>query len=87
MFGETHYREAYERGQAWAKEVFDVWVMTGRPVPPELPLTKHEAQAAIDLAPSTDAERHARAESVLYAAARVRWRRLVARELGRRSYH
>ena len=84
MFGEAHYQRAYQRGLAWADEVFQGWRATGRPVPPELPLTKHDAVAVLEAAPS-DLERHTRVASVLYATARVRWRRLVSLEFARRA--
>ncbi|MET0593311.1 MAG: hypothetical protein ABW133_11465 [Polyangiaceae bacterium] len=84
MFGEAHYQQAYQRGLAWAEEVFQGWRATGRPVPPELPLTKHDAAAVLE-APVTDLERQTRAASVLYATALVRWRRLVSLEFTRRA--
>jgi hypothetical protein len=83
MFGETHYEMAYQRGLAWADEIFRGWVQSGRPVPRELPLSKHEAATVLEQ-PFNDLESHARAASVLYATARVRWRRLVSLEFSRR---
>src|SRR5687767_9414249 len=85
MFGEAHYQRAYQRGLAWADEVFRSWLQSGRPVPRELPLSKHEAAAMIEQIPLADLERQARATSVLYASARVRWRRLVSLEFNRRA--
>jgi hypothetical protein len=84
MFGETHYQNAYQRGLAWADEVFRGWLQSGRLVPRELPLSKLEAAAALEQ-PFKDLEKHARAASVLYAAARVRWRRLVSLQFNRRT--
>ena len=84
MFGESQYQKAYQRGLAWADDVFRGWLQTGRPVPHELPLTKHDAAAVLDAA-CVDVERQARAASVLYATARVRWRRLVSQEFTRRA--
>jgi hypothetical protein len=49
-----------------------------------LPLTKHDAVAVLEAVPS-DLERHTRVASVLYATARVRWRRLVSLEFTRRA--
>jgi len=84
MFGEAYYQKAYQRGLAWADEVFRGWIQSGRPVPRELPLSKHDAAAVLE--PSlADLERHVRAASVLYATARVRWRRLVSLEFNRRA--
>jgi hypothetical protein len=80
IFGEAQYQRAYQRGLAWAEEIFRGWRATGQPVPRELPLTKHDAEAV--LGPVwLDLERSSRAASVLYATARVRWRRLVSLEL------
>jgi hypothetical protein len=84
MFVETHYQSAYQRGLAWADEVLRGWRATGRPVPPELPLSQKEAAALLEQ-PFTDVARQARAASVLYAAARVRWRRLVSRDIDGRA--
>jgi hypothetical protein len=83
MFIEAHYQRAYQRGKAWAEEAFRGLRATGRAVPPELPLSKHEAAALLEQ-PFTDRERQPRAASVLYAAARVRWRRLVSVEINQR---
>jgi len=80
MFVETHYQSAYQRGLAWADEVLRGWRATGRPIPPEWPLSKQEAAARLEQS-CTDREGQARAASVLYAAARVRWRRLVSRDI------
>jgi hypothetical protein len=85
MFGEIYYQNAYERGLAWADEVFRSWLSSGRPVPRELPLSKHDAAAVLEKPLPSDLERQARVTSVLYATARVRWRRLVSRELTRRA--
>ena len=86
MFGEAHYQRAYQRGLAWADEVFRSWLLSGRPVPRELPLSKHDAALQLAQAPLVvDLERQSRAASVLYATARVRWRRLVSLEFNRRA--
>jgi hypothetical protein len=85
MFGESHYQRAYQRGLTWADDVFQGWLRTGRPVPRELPLTKHDASAVLEEAALVDHEKQARVTSVLYATARVRWRRLVSREFTRRA--
>jgi hypothetical protein len=84
MFGEAHYQEAYQRGLAWAEEVFHGWLTSGQPVPRELPFSKHDAVTFLDQ-PQADGERAARQASVLYATARVRWRRLVSSEFNRRA--
>jgi hypothetical protein len=84
MFGEAHYQLAYQRGLAWAEEVFRGWLQSGRPVPRELPFSKHDAPVILEQ-PLLDVERHSRAASVLYATARVRWRRLVSLEYNRRA--
>lgn len=84
MFGEAQYQQAYQRGLAWAEEIFHGWRATGQPVPRELPLTKHDAVAVLEPA-QPDLEQSTRAASVLYATARVRWRRLVSLEFERRA--
>jgi len=85
MFGEAHYQRAYQRGLAWADEVFRSWLKEGKPVPRELPLSKHDAALQLAQASLVDLERQSRAASVLYATARVRWRRLVSLEFNRRA--
>ena len=84
MFGEAHYQRAYQRGLAWADEAFRGWLMSGRPVPRELPFSKHDAPMVLEQ-PLLDLEKRTRAASVLYATARVRWRRLVSLEYRRRA--
>jgi hypothetical protein len=83
MFGEAQYQRAYQRGLAWAEEIFRGMRATGQPVPRELPLTKHDAEAVLE--PAWDLERSTRAASVLYATALVRWRRLVSLEFEHRA--
>jgi hypothetical protein len=85
MFGEPQYQRAYQRGLTWADDVFRGWLGTGRPVPRELPLTKHDAATVLESSAFVDIEKQARATSVLYATARVRWRRLVSQEFTRRA--
>jgi hypothetical protein len=84
MFGEAHYQWAYQRGLAWADEVFGGWLKSGRPVPCELPFSKHDASTILEQR-TLDLERQARTASVLYATAKVRWRRLVSLEFNRRA--
>jgi hypothetical protein len=84
MFGETHYQRAYQRGWAWAEDVFRGWLESGQPVPRELPFSKHDAPAILEQS-AMNLESHARAVSVFYATARVRWRRLVSQEYNRRA--
>jgi hypothetical protein len=85
MFGEPHYQQAYQRGLAWAEEVFRSWVESGRPVPRELPRSKHDAVFVLARGQLVDVERQSRAAAVLYATARVRWRRLVSLDVTRRA--
>jgi hypothetical protein len=85
MFGEAHYQQAYQRGLVWADEVFRIWREEGRPVPRELPRSKHDAALVLAQGQLVDVERQARATAVLYATARVRWRRLVSLEFSRRA--
>jgi hypothetical protein len=86
MFGETRYREAFERGLAWADEIFDAWLDDGRALPEELPTRKYEIPVTRnEPADDADWQTRARAESVLYAAARVRWRRRFSHTVGRRA--
>jgi hypothetical protein len=84
MFGETQYQRAYQRGLEWADEAFRGCVRSGGPVPHELPFSKHDAAKVLEQSVE-DLERAARAAAVLYAAARVRWRRLVSLEFTRRA--
>jgi len=85
IFGEAHYQRAYQRGLAWADEVFQDWLRAGTPVPHELPRSKHDAARVLGQAQLVDSERQSRATAVLYATARVRWRRLVSLEFNRRA--
>jgi hypothetical protein len=84
MFGEAHDQSAYQRGLAWADEAFHRWLASDRPVPRELPFSKHEAATLVEQR-LADLETNVRAASVFYATARVRWRRLVSLEFNRRA--
>jgi hypothetical protein len=85
MFAEAHYRRAYERGTAWAEETYERWLATRRTLPREFPFTKRHALAVLDGAVFVDSDLGARIVSVLYAGARVRWRRLACFEPGRKA--
>ncbi len=85
MFAEAHYRRAYERGAVWAEETFERWLASSRPLPREFPFPKDHALAVLDGAIFADSELGARVVSVLYAGARVRWRRLASSEPGRKA--
>jgi hypothetical protein len=72
--------KAYERGVAWANETFDQWLESGRPVPPDLPLTESDAAAVFGAAVYADPVMRTRMVLIAFDAARLRWSRLV--ELG-----
>jgi hypothetical protein len=72
--------KAYERGVAWANETFDQWLESGRPVPPDLPLTEAAATEIFGAAFDPDPVTRTRMVLIAFDAARLRWSRLV--ELG-----
>jgi hypothetical protein len=78
--------KAYERGVAWANETFDQWLETGRPVPPDLPMTESDA-ATVFGAVSSDPVTRTRMVLIAFDAARLRWTRLVSLGMTRESSH
>ena len=72
--------KAYERGVAWANETFDQWLESGRPIPPDLPLTESDAIEVFGAAVYPDPVTRTRMVLIAFDAARLRWSRLV--ELG-----
>jgi hypothetical protein len=79
--------KAYERGVAWANETFDQWLESGRPVPPDLPMTESEAATVFGASLTSDPLIRTRMVLIAFDAARLRWTRLVSLGMTRESSH